>query len=496
MLVARDRCRGAVTVVVVWLLSPSLADMLMTPELRPARIRRVYAALSIACIVLLCPDGVLAQSGLEATRASGARGVSARANVCDTGWTAPRVLRTAKRQPIYVEAPLTVASTRATYLVGAPAFVWADSETFATETSWRSIGAVGVQLLSDSTVVPLPPLPSATKPYMPIAVARGAKLLAMWATSWDTSAAGVFNLDTLWEATLSAGRWSAPRPIWSSGILTWHPGAASFVSDDSTLLLAFPAKKTSPERPGVTIMTRSRKRWGTRWFEVGSVGPNAVAAMKLSASELLVAAVGSIERDGVRGDNAGYTMRISLDDSTSMPRFQVIHDEVHLSAEDPNVFRTSDGLHFVWRKGGRSVYASDSLTDATSRDGGASWAVTSTISLDSDMRGMRATSLGAHAAIALALDGRRGSIVSRRWQMGRWSAPQKEFTDAKTIPVSSMLHDRFTLAFGQTRPSRGPMTYDAPVLVTASRALRCEPTSATSSRQRLRAPPRGKSTLP
>jgi hypothetical protein len=168
----------------------------------------------------------------------------------------------------------------------------------------------------------------------------------------------------------------------------------------------------------------------------------------------------------------------------------------HLSAEDPNLFRTSGELHFVWRNGGRSVHAPDSLSDATSHDGGASWAVTTTISLDGDMRGLRATSLGAHAAIALAYDGRRGSIVTRRWQMGRWSANQEEFTGAKTIPVTSTLHERITLAFGQTRSSRGPMTYDAPVLVTTSRALRCESTSATASRTRLRAPPRGKSTLP
>ena len=496
MLVAQDRCRGAATVVVVWLTSPSPADMPMTPESRSARVRCVLVSLLIACAQLLGPAESEAQAGFAVMRASKALGLTSRAPACDTSWTTPRVLRTPSGQPIYVEAPQTVVSARGTYLIGHPTFVWADSETFVTESSTRPVGAVGVRMLNDSTAIAIPPLPTATKPYMPIAVARGAKLFAVWATSWDTSGAGVFNLDTLWEATLDAGRWSAPRPIWSSGILTWHPGAASFIADDSTLLLAFPSRLTGPVRPGLTVMTRSRKSWRTRWLESGSFGPNAVAAMKLSASKLLVAAVGSIDRDGVRGDNAGYTIRISLDDSTSMPRFQVVHDEEHLSAEDPSVFRTSDGLHFVWRKGGRSVYASDSLTDASSRDGGASWAVTSTISLDGDLRGMRATSLGTHAAIVLALDGRRGSIVTRHWQMGQWSAPQREFTDAKTIPVTSTLHDRFTLAFGQTRTSRGPMTYDAPVLVTTSRALRCESTSATSSRKRLRAPPRGKSTLP
>jgi len=57
--------------------------------------------------------------------------------------------------------------------------------------------------------------------------------------------------------------------------------------------------------------------------------------------------------------------------------------------------------------------------------------------------------------------------------------------------------NRTSVSFGQTRPSTAPdgQLHDAPVLVSASRPHRCELPSAMRSQKRLRAPPRGKSTL-
>lgn len=384
-------------------------------------------------------------------------------------------------------------TTEGTYLIGAPTFVWGDSTAFVTPDSKRDIAAVGVKLLNDSTAIPLPPLPSVTKPYMPIAVAVGAKLVAVWGTSADTSLAGVFSQDTLWEATLAAGRWSAARPIWTSQVFAWHPGAASYVADDASLSIAFPSTRVDR---GVTVMTRWRDRWRTRWIRVGAGGPNGVAAMRLTESELLLAAVGSVDRNGVRGLNASYVLRVLMNDTASPPRFTLLHDVTRMSAEDPNVFRTTDDIHVVWRLGGRRVPAPDTLMEATSRDGGASWTLTSAVSLDGDMRGLRAQPLVGRSGLAMAVDTRQRSITSIHRSSEAWTSAHEAFPDAKTIPMISTVRDRVTVAFGRTRSSVGPGDpYDAPVLVTSSRVLRCESSSAMSTRKRLRAPPRGKPTL-
>jgi hypothetical protein len=402
------------------------------------------------------------------------------------------MLRTPAGQPLYVEAPVTVTTTHGTYLIGAPTFVWADSTAFVDQDSRRDVGAVGVKLLNDSTAIPLPPLPSVSKPYMPIAVGRGTGLVAVWGTSGDTSLAGVFAQDTLWEATLDAGRWSAARPIWTSGTFAWYPTSASYVADDASLSVAFPSRA----RGGINVMTRSRDRWRTRWISVGNERANGVAMLRLSESELLLAVVGSIDRDGIRARNAGYVARIATTDTASEPRFTLLYESPRMSVEDPSVFGTTDALHFVWRLGGRNVPAPDSLMEATSLDGGTSWTLPKTASLEGDMRGLRARSIGGEAALAVALGIRGRSITSLRRSGEGWTVAQETFHDAKTVPMVSTVRNRVTVAFGRTRSSVGPGDpYDAPVLVTSSRASRCESASAASAGKRLRAPPRGKPTL-
>jgi hypothetical protein len=112
------------------------------------------------------------------------------------------------------------------------------------------------------------------------------------------------------------------------------------------------------------------------------------------------------------------------------------------------------------------------------------------------MRGLRAHPLGGESALAIALGIRGRSITSLRRNGEGWTVAQETFHDAKTVPVISPVRNRVTVAFGRTRSSVGPGDpYDAPVLVTSSRAPRCEPASAMSMRKRLRAPPRGKPTL-
>jgi hypothetical protein len=480
-------------------LSPSPRLMLVTPHQSTlaSRLdtRRVVIAIGLALLM-----------GADAAAAQRMHGVSSAPRrprqrdgllPCDSGWTSLRMLRTPARQPVYVEAPVTVTNAVGRFLIGAPTYVWENSTEFLNESSTLDVGAVGVRLLDDTLAVPLPPLLTATKPYMPIAVGRGAKLLTVWGTSADTSGSGVWHQDTLWEATLDHGRWSVPRPILTSGEFVWHPGAGAFVADDSVLVLAFPSTGSAPTTSrGVTIMIRSRDRWRTRSIRVGDFGLRGVAVTKTAPSELLIAGVGSIDRDAMRVSNGVYAIHVSMRDFTSAPRFSVVRDIANGHAEDPAVYRTPHGEHVVWRQPGREVSADDSLIEATTRDHGRSWAVTSAISLDGDTRGMSVLSLGDGDAEAMAFDVRRGEIRTLRRTMERWTLRPEAFSDARTIPMIAATKDRTSASFGQTRPSIAPDgVHDAPVLVAASRALRCESSSAMPSRQRLRAPPRGKSTL-
>jgi hypothetical protein len=243
-------------------------------------------------------------------------------------------------------------------------------------------------------------------------------------------------------------------------------------------------------------MIRSRGSWHTRWIGVGQAGPHALASIALSGDELLITAVGSIRRDRIDAMNAGFAMRVPMRDTLSMPRFTLVRETSDQSTNDANVFRTPEGLHFVWRQAGRSGFRNDSLVEATSHDEGISWTVTSATPLRSETRGLRVFSSADGLAVAAVLDIRERKVVLLRRTADRWILSDEAFSDARTIPMMWAQGDRLTVAFGQTRSSPGPgAAYDVPVLVTSTRAFRCETTSAKPSPKRLRAPPRGKLTL-
>ena len=475
--------------------------MLITPVTRigsaPLHARR--AAVAVGFALLAGADLVAAQTTGVLSSAQRTRPQRVGKAACDSTWSTLRELRTPTRQRIYVEAPVRVTSSVGTFLLGAPTYFWADTSAFIDETTVRHVGDVGVRLLDDSTAIPLPPLPTATMPYMPIAVARGAKLLVVWGTSADSSRSGVWHQDTLWEATLETGRWSAPRPILAARDFKWHPGAGSFIADDSSIVLAFPSsdRTRSNGSPGVIVMMRSRDRWRARRIDVGGLGPTGVAVMRSAPDELLIGAVGSMERDTVRLLNGVYVIRVSTRSAAADPRFTVIRRFDRAHAEDPALFHTAHGEQFVWRQPGRRISAPDSLVEAVSRDGSERWTVTSAVSLDGDTRGMSVASLGNGDAVAMAVDKPRAEIRTLRRTMERWTLTSESFPDAKTIPMISATSNRTRVSFGQTRPSTAPdgLLHDAPVLVSTSRSNRCEPPTAMPSQKRLRAPPRGKPTL-
>ncbi len=416
-------------------------------------------------------------------------------SACDTAWTPPRELRTPRGQRVYVESGVSVVDGRGRYLIGTPTFVWADRDSFVTSQQTELEKAAGVKLVGEWSAVALPALPGSMPQYTPLPVADDTSLLALWATSRDTTSSGFFNQDTLWESRLMSDRWSTPRAIWSSGELSWHPGTVALTTVGSIVVAAFPARDTTTsERSGIVVMQRRHDGWRTTWIGTGQLGVSAVALLPLGQTELLIVATGGLHRPPIDVLNAVYAIRISTTDTVDRSRFSFIRKFEHAHGVEPSVFRSSRGVHAVWRQPGIELAAHDSIVEATSVDSGARWTVTSTASLETNALGLSVRPLDDGDGVAAALDIRRGMIIALRRAGSRWRLTEETFSDARTMPTLSRQRDRVAVMFARTARSLGPEgPYDAPVLFETSRALRCEAPPANRSRRRLRAPPRGES---
>ena len=412
---------------------------------------------------------------------------------CDTAWTSPRELRTPLGQRVYVEAPAAISDARGRYLLGTPTFVWATRDSFATPERSAPTKAAGARLVGEWSAVALPPLPGSVPQYTPVPVIGGGNLLALWATSRDTTSSGFFGQDTLWESRLLSHRWSAPKAIWSAGELSWHPGTVTVTTAGSKPLVAFPARDTTRSpRNGVVVLERSRDDWRTTWIGTGHLGASAAVLLPLSASELLIVATGPLNRPPIDAPNAIYAIRVSTAGAGDGPRFSLIREWKQSHAVEPSVFRSREGVHVVWRQPGQRRFVHDSLVEATSTDMGATWTATSAASLETNAIGMSVRLFDDGDGVGAALDARGGRIITLRRASRQWRLTSETFPDARTMPMLSQTRERVAVMFAQTRRSPGPQgSYDAPVLVTTSRALRCEPSPANRSRKRLRAPPRG-----
>ena len=466
------------------------SDLMLTRPPRPTNHACSAAARAVAIGAVV----------LAHAREAGAQGapMATRPRVCDTAWTVPRELRTSRGQRVYVEAPVPAAHSRGRYLLGTPTFVWATRDSFATLARPRPTKAAGVEVVGDSPATPLPALPGSMPQYTPLPIADGEGLLALWATSRDTTSAGFFYQDTLWESRLVSDRWSTPRAIWSSGgEVSWHPGTAALMSVGSTTVAAFPARDTTKaERSGVVVMQRGRNGWRTTWIGTGQLGVSAVALLPLSRTELLIVATGGLYRPPIDALNAVFAIRLSTTDTLDGSRFSIIRKFQQAHGVEPSVFRSGEGIHVVWRQPGLEPSANDSIVEATSADLGATWTVTSSASLETNVLGLSIRTLDDGDGAGVALDVRQGRIITLRRARGRWILTGEVFSEARTMPTLTRTRDRIAVMFARTARSLGPEgPYDAPVLFEASRALRCESPPANRSRKRLRAPPRGESTL-
>ena len=458
-----------------------------------ARAARVFAVGAM----LLAGARESAAQGRPRIGGSASRASPTRVPVCDTAWTPPGEFRTPSDLRVYVETGLEVEDARNRYLVGSPTFVWAHRDSFIVAEQRELTRGGGVQLLTDTLATPLPPIPGSTPVYTPVAVTVDGSLLAIWATSRDTTSAGAFRQDTLWESRLEAGQWSRPRPIWAHGELTWHPRKFTVTAVDSTVVVAFPASdSTKSPRAGVAIMTRSRRGWQRRWIGTSEFLTGAAVLLPLSSSEFLVAVTGSLDFESLHAMNSIYVIRVSTGGIVHPPRISLLRDVKGSHAVEPSVFRSSGGVHVVWRQPGDQSFSPDSIVEATSTNEGATWTLTSAASLETNTLGLSVLPLHDGDAIAAALDLQRWRIITLRRISNRWTLGAQTFPDAKTIPMMTKTGNRLSIMFAYTRSSPGPTgPYDAPVLVRTSRALHCEPPPATRARERLRAPPRGKSTL-
>ena len=432
-----------------------------------------------------------------ASNADSADPGTARPPVCDTTWTTPRELRTPLGHRVYVEAPVAASDARGRYLFGTPTFVWAAPDSFATLERPLPTRAAGVKLVGDWSAVPLPALPGSFPQYTPLPITHGADLLVLWATSRDTTSSGFSNQDTLWESRLIADRWSTPRAIYSAGEPSWHPGTVALTTVGSTVVAAFPARDTTrSERSGLVLMSRTRDGWRTRWFGLGNFGATAVALLPLTSTDVLIVATGGLHRPPMDAPQAVYAIRMSATDTADRPRISIIREFDHAFGVEPSVFRSSSGIHAVWRQPGIEIADHDSIVEATSADMGATWTATSAASLETNVLHLSALTANQNEGVGAALDIQRGMIITLRRSSRRWLMTRTEFPEARTMPKLSQSRNRMALMFARTARSRGPEgSYDAPVLLVTSRALRCESPPANRSRNRLRAPPRGESTL-
>jgi hypothetical protein len=354
-----------------------------------------------------------------------------------------------------------------------------------------------VKLVGEWSAVPLPALPGSFPQYTPLPVTDGANLLVLWATSRDTTSSGFSNQDTLWESRLIAGRWSTPRAIYSAGEPSWHPGTVALTTVGSTVVAAFPARDTTrSERSGLVVMHRTIDGWRTRWIGLGNFGATAVALLPLTSTEVLIVATGGLHRPPIDALNAVYAIRMSTTDTADRPRISIIREFDHAHGVEPSVFRSSRGIHAVWRQPAIEIADHDSIVEATSVDMGATWATTSTVSLETNVLHLSTLTPSHDDGVGAALDVRRGMIITLRRSSHRWLITRHEFPEARTMPKLSQDRDRIAVMFARTARSRVPEgPYDAPVLLVTSRALRCESPPANRSRKRLRAPPRGEFTL-
>ena len=496
---AVERCRVAAWETVFCPTSDTRSPM-PTPSQRPASYacdHAARAASAVAIVVVILAYAEEAGAQVRARTAGHPLPVApARMGACDTAWTPPGEFRTPSGLRVYVETGVTVHNAGTRYLIGTPTFVWAHRDSFIVSEQTGMTKAAGVRLLADTVATPLPPFPGSTPIYTPVAVTTDGMLLAIWATSRDTTPIGAFRQDTLWESRLQSGRWSSPRPIWTSGDLAWHPGKFTVTTVDSTVVVAFPASDTTRSPSvGVAIMTRSRRGWQRRWIGTTDSFTSAAVLLPLYSSEFLVLATGSIDVGSLHEMNSIYSVRLSTADTVRPPSITLLRAVTGSHAVEPSVFRSTGGVHVVWRQPGEHSISRDSIVEATSTDEGATWTVNSAASLETNTIGLSVHPLHDGDAIAAALDILHGRIITLRRTSNRWALSTEAFHDARTIPMITKIGNRLSIMFAQTRSSPGPTgPYDAPVLVRTSRALRCEPPPATRVRERLRAPPRGKST--
>jgi hypothetical protein len=468
---------------------------MLTRSQSPFRHARHEAArvVAIGAMVLACGQEAGAQTRAR-TGSRAPRIAPVGVPVCDTAWTPPGEFRTPTDLRVYVETGLEVEAARNRYLIGSPTFVWAHRDSFIVADQTELTRGGGVKLLADTLATPLPPIPGSGPVYTPVAVAVDGTLLAVWATSRDTTSVGAFRQDTLWESRLEAGQWTRPRPIWAGlGDLTWHPGKFTVTTVDSTVVVALPASDTtrSPSA-GVAILTRSRRGWESRWIGTSTFVTHGAVLLPRSSSEFLVAVTGSLDFESLHTMNSIYVIRVSTGDTLHQPRISLLREVKGSHAVEPSVYRSSGGVHVVWRQPGVHAISPDSIVEATSTNEGVSWTVTSAASLETNTIGLSVLPLHSGDAIAAALDLQRGHIITLHRTSNRWALGTRTFPDAKTIPMITKTGNRLSIMYAQTRSSPGPTgPYDAPVLVRTSRALRCESLPATRARERLRAPPRG-----
>jgi hypothetical protein len=449
----------------------------------PPRIACTLARASLVGFTLLGNAALLAQ-GSFATRPSysNARALGAlhgpqSGALCDTSWSVPRELHTRDGLRIYVEGPSTLVTPQGLMLVGSPTIGWMTHTNFIdTLAQSRPIdpsNMVGVIIDARGAAVPLPKLQFSGRPSTILAARDRGDVRIVWATASDT-AAGSFNLDSLWTSTLHDGAWTSPRSLVQGQRIRWFANTATLAEMIGQPLAVMPMQDTTKSPwGGLLLLRRSGDEWTRRWIATGVAPPMGASVLSTTSESFVIALTGEVLVGADTSTNAVFVMRVGWSKDSSGSSTRILRRVGIKSAVEPKLFRLGSTLHLMWMERPRNHMGADLLFEATSTNDGVSWTEPTSISLPAEYRGLSVVATGEQTAFAaLVSDDEHTATVLVRRPSG-WKIEYTLTGVAFTAPTLTLIDGKLLLTFGSGTTSP-EVQATVPFLMVATRPLQCE----------------------
>jgi hypothetical protein len=309
---------------------------------------------------------------------------------CTMHWQGPRVLEARDGRPAYVESPAVLRTSGGVALLGSPAFLWAERDTFDLGPSAGVLDTaaylarlrsnhslIGFTLGSDRAATPMQrPNAGIVRRLVAASGVDGTVHIV-----WFAPTAGSNDLQgdgAVWYAEQHDNQWTNPQLLLSADRLDWSgQKAALLVTHTSDVHLVVPYYRG--RAGGIAYIRRTNGKWRT--IETELSGLPSQATLQLIGADSLAVAFAGVGAKGVRVRNGQhvYLIRASRSDSVwSNPKL------IYWSGLDAirwlklyknsSTRRESQKLILVWDRissGGRD--SNDVLYAMASDDGGASW---------------------------------------------------------------------------------------------------------------------------